>query len=125
MKKLLIFAVALLIGCAGAPIKEVDVCEEIRDSVTIGITVLESEKDWEVYFTDVGRKLAYNMRVGNNDRVEVSILHALTNQEIKGYFTMEEESDGWYTIETLCEYTQGEVTDSSIGVRKKLTPTLR
>lgn len=122
MKRLLIFAVALLIGCAGAPIVETDVCEQIKNNTTIEITVMREEKDWEVYFTEVGRKLAYNMKIGKNERVEVNVLSAQHNKELKGYYTMVEEDEGWYIIENLCEYTQGEVTDRSIGVKKKLTP---
>jgi len=118
----LVAGLLFLIGCVSTPPVKTDVCEQLRNDLKTDITVLHSEKDWEIYFVMVGGKLAHNMRVGSEECVEVNVLHAPTNQELKGYYCMEKKSDGWYTVETMCEYTQGEVTDRSIGVTKKLTP---
>jgi hypothetical protein len=123
MKRTILIALtALFMGCASTPVIETDVCERIRETTKTEITVLYDERDWETYFTEVGRKLSYNMSIGSSECVEVNILSAQHNQEIKGYYCMEKGADGWYTVETMCEYTQGEVTDRSIGFRKKLTP---
>jgi hypothetical protein len=122
MKRLIVL-LAMLVGCTGVAVKpDVDICETIRNNTSIEITVLREERDWEVYFTEVGRKLAYNMKVGSDECVEVNILSAQHNQEIKGYYCVEQRDDGWYTVETLCEYTQGEATDRSIGFAKPLGP---
>lgn len=119
----LIAGLFFLLGCAGtSPVDDVDICESFRTSITSEITVLRTEKDWEMYFLTVGGKLARNMRIGSTDCVEVNVLHAPTNQELKGYYCMEQKSDGWYTHETMCEYTGGEVTNRSINVYRKLTP---
>jgi len=122
MKRFLLIALAtMFIGCASIPVVKEDICDQISQNIKTEITVLHSEKDWEIYFVGVGGKLAYNMKVGSNDCVEVNVLHAPTNQELKGFYCMEKKPEGWYTVETMCEFTQGEVTARSIGVARKLT----
>jgi hypothetical protein len=121
-RTILIVLAALLIGCAGTSVVKEDPCDQIRENIKTDITVLYDDKDWEVYFVFVGGKLAKNMRLGIEECVEVNILSARHNQELVGYYCMVKKADGWYTIETLCEFTEGEVTDRSIGIFKKLTP---
>ena len=77
----MILIVELLIGCSGAPIKpDVDVCNTISANTKTENTVLYDEKDWETYFVGVGARLAYNMKVGIEECVEVNILSATHNQ---------------------------------------------
>jgi hypothetical protein len=123
MKRLLVLITAFMIGCVSTPVVvQEDVCLQMRENMKTDITVLYDDNDWEVYFVLVGGKLAKNMRLGTEECVEVNILSAQHNQELVGYYCMVKKADGWYTIETLCEFTQGVITDRSINIYKKLTP---
>lgn len=121
MKRIIIAATALLMGCAGTTAVTKDVCEEFRTSIPDNKTlVVRSEKEFNTYMYSVGGAVAYKHASKEKPCANINVHMSWINQTLKGEFCIEKRLDGTYLCENVCEYTQDEVTNRSLDVCHKL-----
>ena len=109
MKKYILVLLSLLmIGCASV---KKDICQDLRDRMPDKPVVITSKMELQKFLFWKGAELAQEMHNANNEGrqcVEAHIFMTFNNIESYGEVCAELREDGFYFIETSCDYRAGE-----------------